>query len=87
MSLTLLWIPATIAAQGRAQMLDAARALGFAVARVDLGETTTKAGVLARIAAAMGDDWKPVVDREAVDLGKKGADSVYGRGLLCGKCR
>lgn len=41
----------------------------------------------ARIAAAMGDDWKPVVDREAVDLGKKGADSVYGRGLLCGKCR
>ena len=23
----------------------------------------------------------------AIDLGKKGADSVYGRGLLCGKCR
>lgn len=24
---------------------------------------------------------------EAVDLGRKGADSVYGMGLLCGKCR
>lgn len=41
----------------------------------------------ARIAAAIGGNWQAAVDRETVDLGKKGADSVYGRGLLCGKCR
>jgi hypothetical protein len=27
------------------------------------------------------------VDAEAVDLGSKGPDKTYGRGLLCGKCR
>jgi hypothetical protein len=27
------------------------------------------------------------LDREAVDLGRKGPDSTYGRGLLCGDCR
>jgi subtilisin family serine protease len=41
----------------------------------------------ARIAAADRDRWQSVVDKEAVDLGKKGPDSVYGRGLLCEKCR
>lgn len=41
----------------------------------------------ARIAAAIGGDWRDTVDRESVDLGKKGVDSVYGRGLICGKCR
>jgi len=41
----------------------------------------------ARIAAAIGGDWQTAVDKETVDLGKKGPDSVYGRGLLCGKCR
>lgn len=49
-------------------MLDAARALGFAVARVDLGDATTKAGVLARIAAALafpdwfGHNWDALAD-------------------------
>lgn len=28
-----------------------------------------------------------VLDREAVDLGAKGPDPVFGRGLICGRCR
>ena len=28
-----------------------------------------------------------VLDREAVDLGQKGADKTFGRGLVCGECR
>lgn len=28
-----------------------------------------------------------IVARDAVDLGKKGTDPVYGRGLVCGDCR
>ncbi len=27
------------------------------------------------------------LDREAIDLGKRGSDPVYGRGLVCGACR
>jgi subtilisin family serine protease len=41
----------------------------------------------ARIAAAIGGNWQATIDGEAVDLGKKGPDNIYGRGLLCGKCR
>jgi hypothetical protein len=41
----------------------------------------------ARIAAAERNNWQTEVDKEAADLGKKGPDSVYGRGLLCEKCR
>lgn len=41
----------------------------------------------ARIAAAVGGNWQQAADKEAVDLGKKGPDNVYGRGLLCGECR
>lgn len=43
--------------------------------------------VAARAAAAL--DPGPVIaalDREAVDLGRRGADPVFGRGLLCGSC-
>lgn len=43
--------------------------------------------VAARIAATIGGNWQATLDDEAVDLGKKGPDNVYGRGLLCGKCR
>jgi subtilisin family serine protease len=45
--------------------------------------------VAARAAAALaaGETVMPALDREAVDLGRKGADSTYGRGLLCGSCR
>jgi hypothetical protein len=43
----------------------------------------------ARIAAALDDtgSWRPKVDREALDLGEKGDDPIYGRGLLCANCR
>ena len=27
------------------------------------------------------------LDREAIDLGPKGADKIFGRGLICGECR
>lgn len=45
--------------------------------------------VAARAAAAMahGDGVVPRLDKEAVDLGRKGPDAVFGRGLLCGQCR
>lgn len=43
--------------------------------------------VAARVAAALGgDDVIPALDREAVDLGRRGADPVFGRGLLCQSC-
>ncbi|RIV90668.1 peptidase S8 [Aurantiacibacter xanthus] len=42
----------------------------------------------ARIAQAMaaGGNWRTIVDREAVDLGEAGADTTFGRGLLCARC-
>jgi hypothetical protein len=43
--------------------------------------------VAARAAAFDGDNVSAALDREAVDLGRKGPDAIYGRGLLCGSCR
>ena len=45
--------------------------------------------VAARLARALqkGGDWRESIDREAVDLGRKGVDPVFGRGLVCGDCR
>lgn len=45
--------------------------------------------VAARLAAALdrGSDWRTRLDTEARDLGKRGPDAVFGRGLLCGACR
>lgn len=42
----------------------------------------------ARVAAALakGEEWRSALDREARDLGRKGADPTYGRGLLCEGC-
>ncbi|WP_245805943.1 S8 family serine peptidase [Erythrobacter donghaensis] len=42
----------------------------------------------ARVAAALsnGQRWRAALDTEARDLGAKGADKVFGRGLLCGGC-
>lgn len=42
----------------------------------------------ARVAAALaqGSSWRTVLDREARDLGAKGADATYGRGVLCESC-
>lgn len=44
--------------------------------------------VAARAAAAIGDgaNVRSALDKEARDLGKKGPDAVFGRGLLCGTC-
>ena len=44
--------------------------------------------VAARIASAMerGGNWRAAVDREAVDLGARGVDETFGRGLLCRGC-
>jgi len=38
-------------------------------------------------AGLRGGDLRAALDREARDLGPKGADATYGRGLLCGDCR
>lgn len=45
--------------------------------------------VAARVAHALGAgrNWRGALDREAEDLGRKGPDDVYGRGLVCGSCR
>ncbi|MFO6447923.1 S8 family serine peptidase [Erythrobacter sp. NE805] len=42
----------------------------------------------ARVAAALGGGaaWRARLDAEARDLGPKGADAAFGRGLLCGGC-
>lgn len=41
-----------------------------------------------RLAAAMasGNSWRKTLDREARDLGTKGADQTFGRGVLCESC-
>lgn len=42
----------------------------------------------ARVAAALesGTDWRAALDHEARDLGRKGPDATYGRGLICEGC-
>lgn len=42
----------------------------------------------ARVAEALASDtdWRIALDREARDLGRKGPDATYGRGLLCEGC-
>ncbi|WP_299191619.1 S8 family serine peptidase [uncultured Erythrobacter sp.] len=44
--------------------------------------------VAARIAAALqrGRNWRRITDAEARDLGARGPDDIYGRGLLCRGC-
>lgn len=55
--------------------------------------TSFAAPLVAARVAAMKDAGKdgaalrPALDREARDLGPKGPDAVYGRGLLCADCR
>ena len=45
--------------------------------------------VAARAAHAIGagKDWRDALDEEAVDLGRKGPDGTFGRGLVCGSCK
>lgn len=42
----------------------------------------------ARIANALaqGENWRSTLDREARDLGARGADKIYGRGVVCESC-
>lgn len=47
---------------------------------------TPLVAVRAAAAIAAGRKVRPALDREARDLGKKGPDDAYGRGLLCGSC-
>lgn len=45
--------------------------------------------VAARLAAAIerGGNWRDRLDSEARDLGRRGPDATYGRGLICDPCR
>lgn len=46
--------------------------------------------VAVRAAHALADSgtrWQAVLDGEARDLGRRGPDPVFGRGLVCGQCR
>jgi hypothetical protein len=57
--------------------------------RVKLRGTSFAAPLAAaRIAAALDRrSWRRALDAEAVDLGEKGPDPIYGRGLVCSNCR
>lgn len=84
---------------GKARQLDYAApgadisAVGADGKRVTLRGTSFAAPLAAaRIAAhrkagRSGAALRAAIDAEALDLGRKGADSRYGRGLLCGTCR
>ncbi|WP_369025751.1 S8 family serine peptidase [Qipengyuania sp. RANM35] len=43
--------------------------------------------VAARIARAGTGNWRDALDKEAIDLGPKGVDDTYGRGLVCAACK
>lgn len=78
---------------GRAMHLDYAAPGADLLARNAAGRWVRVRGtsyavpfVAARAAATLGGDVIPALDREAVDLGRRGADPVFGRGLLCPSC-
>lgn len=54
---------------------------------VKLRGTSFAAPLVAARLAAQPKPGIALLDREAVDLGKKGPDKLYGRGLICGNCR
>ncbi|MGN6375625.1 MAG: S8 family serine peptidase [Sphingomonas sp.] len=69
-----------------ADMLAATPGSGTAPVR---GTSFAAPLVAARLAALMaidGADARPALDHEAIDLGPKGPDKTYGRGLVCGDC-
>lgn len=80
---------------GRALHLDYAAPGADIAARNRAGKWTRLRGtsyavplVAARAAAALdrGGAWRAALDREAEDLGPRGPDPQYGRGLLCRTC-
>ena len=81
---------------GRALHLDYAapgadiRGLGANGKRMKLrGTSFATPLVAARLARALGQNrsWRKALDDEAIDLGAKGPDPVYGRGLVCASCK
>lgn len=80
---------------GRALHLDYAAPGADMLARNKAGKWVRVRGtsyavplVAARSAAALGRGAavRPTLDREAEDLGPRGPDRLYGRGLVCGSC-
>lgn len=80
---------------GRALHLDYAAPGADLWVRNALGRPTKVRGtsyaaplVAARLGAALqsGTPWRQKLDAEARDLGPRGPDKLYGRGLLCGAC-
>ncbi|MGE0669018.1 MAG: S8 family serine peptidase [Sphingomonadales bacterium] len=72
-----------------ADMVAAAAGGGYVKVRGTSYAAPLVAGKLALAAPAHGDAMPAVeaLARSALDLGKKGPDPVYGRGLVCGSCR
>lgn len=81
---------------GRALHLDYAAPGADLTAQTAAGRSVRLRGtsyaaplVAARLASALAQTgaWQVRLDREARDLGPRGVDKSYGRGLLCGTCR
>ncbi|HEX2763952.1 MAG TPA: S8 family serine peptidase [Allosphingosinicella sp.] len=81
---------------GRGPRIDYAAPAADMVAASAFGGVTPVRGtsyavplVAGRLSAAARGNPQPLaaLDREAVDLGPRGPDSVYGRGLVCARCR
>ena len=69
-----------------ADMLAAKPGTGTATVRGTSFAAPLVAGRLAALMAIDGVDARHTLDREALDLGPRGPDPVYGRGLICGDC-
>lgn len=69
-----------------ADMLAASPGTGTATVRGTSFAAPLAAGRLAALTAIDGADARHALDREARDLGPKGPDPIYGRGLVCGNC-
>ena len=54
---------------------------------IPLRGTSYAAPLVAARLAALPSPSVAALDREAIDLGKRGPDKIYGRGLVCGQCR
>jgi subtilisin family serine protease len=69
-----------------ADMLAATPGDGVVAVRGTSFAAPLAAGRLAALMTIDGNGARAALDREAVDLGAKGPDPVYGRGLICGAC-
>ena len=81
---------------GRALHLDYAapgadiRGINAKGKRIRLRGTSFATPLVAARAArhlAAGPNWREALDGEAIDLGDKGHDGIFGRGLICGSCK